>query len=142
MISAFLFIYLYLTVLKNFQAFWKHFVLSVFLFFFLTSLLEYNCFTMVCYFLLYNKVNQLYIYICSHISSLKCISCSTAYNRIFFFSTQLHRLLIGKFSPFTFHNNCYIVILLCIPFTVLYVYHLPSVSPLPSFFFFFAFLIF
>ena len=40
-----------------------------FVFFFLTSLLEYNCFTMVCYFLLYNKVNQLYIYICSHISS-------------------------------------------------------------------------
>ena len=30
--------------------------------FFLTSLLEYNCFTMVCQFLLYNKVNQLYIY--------------------------------------------------------------------------------
>ena len=27
--------------------------------FFLTSLLEYNCFTIVCYFLLYNKVNQL-----------------------------------------------------------------------------------
>ena len=39
-------------------------------FFFLTSLLEYNCFTMVCQFLLYNKVNQLYIYICSHIPSL------------------------------------------------------------------------
>ena len=39
-------------------------------FFFLTSLLEYNCFTMVCYFLLNNKVNQLYISICSHISSL------------------------------------------------------------------------
>ena len=39
-------------------------------FFFETSLLEYDCFTMVCYFLLYNKVNQLYIYICSHISSL------------------------------------------------------------------------
>ena len=36
--------------------------------FFLTSLLEYNCFTMVCQFLLYNKVNQLYI--CPHISSL------------------------------------------------------------------------
>ena len=35
---------------------------------FLTSLLEYNCFTVVCYFLLYNKVNQLYIY--PHISSL------------------------------------------------------------------------
>ena len=36
--------------------------------FFLTSLLEYNCFTVVCQFLLYNKVNQLYIY--PHISSL------------------------------------------------------------------------
>ena len=36
---------------------------------FLTSLLEYNCFTMVCQFLLYNKVNQLYIYIYPHISS-------------------------------------------------------------------------
>ena len=40
-----------------------------FLQFFLTSLLEYNCFTMVCQFLLYKKVNQLYIYICPHISS-------------------------------------------------------------------------
>ena len=37
---------------------------------FLTSLLQYNCFTMVCQFLLYNKVNQLYIHICPHISSL------------------------------------------------------------------------
>ena len=39
-------------------------------YFFLISLLEYNCFTMVCQFLLYNKVNQLYIYIYPHISSL------------------------------------------------------------------------
>ena len=39
-------------------------------FFFFTSLLEYNCFTMVCQFLLYNKVNQLYVYIYPHISSL------------------------------------------------------------------------
>ena len=37
--------------------------------YFLTSLLEYNCFTMVCQFLLHNKMNQLYIYICPHISS-------------------------------------------------------------------------
>ena len=43
---------------------------SVFLSFFKTSLLEYNCFKMVCQFLLYNKVNQLYIYIYPHISSL------------------------------------------------------------------------
>ena len=42
-------------------------------FFFLTSLLEYNCFTTVCYFLLYNRVNQLYINICPHISSLSCL---------------------------------------------------------------------
>ena len=41
-----------------------------FVFCFLTSLLEYNCFTMVCQFLLYNKVNQLYVYIYPHISSL------------------------------------------------------------------------
>ena len=42
--------------------------------FFLTSLLEYNCFTMVCQFLLYNKANQLYICIYPHISSLLCIA--------------------------------------------------------------------
>ena len=34
-----------------------------FFFFFLTSLLEYNCFTMVRRFLLYNKANQLHMYI-------------------------------------------------------------------------------
>ena len=38
--------------------------------FFLTSLLEYNCFTMLCQFLLYNKVNQPYAYIYPHIPSL------------------------------------------------------------------------
>ena len=44
--------------------------LFFFYFIFLTSLLEYNCFTMVCQFLLYNKENQLYIYIYPRISSL------------------------------------------------------------------------
>ena len=39
----------------------------------ITSLSQYNCFTMVCQFLLYNKVNQLYIYIYHHISSLLCL---------------------------------------------------------------------
>ena len=39
-------------------------------FFFLISLLEYDCFTMVCQFLLYRKVNQLYAYISPHIPSL------------------------------------------------------------------------
>ena len=42
----------------------KHFI------FVLTSLLEYNFFTMVCQFLLYNKVNQPYTYIYPHIPSL------------------------------------------------------------------------
>ena len=31
--------------------------------FFLIFLLEYSCFTMLCSFLLFSKVNQLYIYI-------------------------------------------------------------------------------
>ena len=38
--------------------------------FFLTSLLKYNCFTMLCQFLLYKKVNQLYAYIYPYIPSL------------------------------------------------------------------------
>ena len=41
--------------------------------FFLTLLLEYNCFTMVCQFLLYNKVNQIYIYMYPHISFFLCL---------------------------------------------------------------------
>ena len=45
---------------------WQNFCFVLFL----TSLLEYNCFTMVCQFLLYNKVNQLYIYIYPHLPSL------------------------------------------------------------------------
>ena len=42
-------------------------------FFFFTSLLEYNCFTVLCQFLLYNKVNQQYAYIYPHIPSLLCL---------------------------------------------------------------------
>ena len=48
----------------------KNDLLFCFVLFFKTSLLEYNCFTMVCQFLLYNKVDQLYIYICPDNSSL------------------------------------------------------------------------
>ena len=36
---------------------------DILFFTFFTSLLEYKCFTMLCKFLLYNKVNQLYVYI-------------------------------------------------------------------------------
>ena len=39
-------------------------------FFLYTSLLEYSCFTMLCQFLLYNKVNQLHAYVYPHIPSL------------------------------------------------------------------------
>ena len=42
----------------------------LFIYLFKTSLLEYNCFTMVCSLLLYNKVNQLYVYTYPHIPSL------------------------------------------------------------------------
>ena len=42
----------------------------VFCFFFNRSLLEYNCFTILCQFLLYNKANQPYAYTCPHIPSL------------------------------------------------------------------------
>ena len=46
-------------------------ILYLFLFFiFLTSLLEYNCFTMVCQFLLYNKVNQLHIHMSPYLFPL------------------------------------------------------------------------
>ena len=38
--------------------------------FFKTSLSEYNCFTLLCQFLLYNKVNQPNVYIYPHIPSL------------------------------------------------------------------------
>ena len=37
--------------------------------FFLYIFIGYNCFTMLCYFLLYNKVNQPYAYIYPHIPS-------------------------------------------------------------------------
>ena len=48
----------------------NNFCCSHLFYFFLISFWEYNCFTVVCQFLLYNKVNQLYIYIYPHISSL------------------------------------------------------------------------
>ena len=56
------------------------FARSPFYLFILTTLLEYNCFTMLCQFLLYNKVNHMYtyisyiyVYIYPHIPSLLCL---------------------------------------------------------------------
>ena len=47
------------------------FLFSMYSFFFFNrSLLEYNCFTILCQFLLYTKVNQPYAYTCPHIPSL------------------------------------------------------------------------
>ena len=48
--------------IKNFLAFGfieHHFLILVFNYF----LLKYGCFTMLCYYLLYSKVNKLYVYI-------------------------------------------------------------------------------
>ena len=65
-------IYLYADLLSGLSTTFKF----IFIFYnlyssiFLTSLVEYNCFTMLCQFLLYNKVNQLYVYIYPHIPSL------------------------------------------------------------------------
>ena len=58
-----------------FLFFFEYLQLMYFLsfFFFLTSSLEYHCSTMVCQLMLYNKANQLYIYICPRISSLLCL---------------------------------------------------------------------
>ena len=59
---------------------------------FLTFLLEYNCFKMVCQFLLYNKVSQLYIYICPHISSLLRLPPSLSHPSRWSQSTELNSL--------------------------------------------------
>ena len=53
----------------KFLGFSRYIYLFIYLYF-LASSLEYNCSTMVCQLLLYNKVNQPYIYIYPHISSL------------------------------------------------------------------------
>ena len=45
----------------------------IFLLFFLTSLLEYNCFTVLCQFLLYNKMSQLYAYVYPHNLPIMCL---------------------------------------------------------------------
>ena len=46
------------------------FIVLIYIYIFNRSLLEYNCFTTLCQFLLYNKVNQPYAQICPHIPSL------------------------------------------------------------------------
>ena len=56
--------YFHSSLIKNVQELGRSF------FFIFSSLLEYNCFTMLCQFLLYNKVNQLYVFIYPHIPSL------------------------------------------------------------------------
>ena len=59
-----------LFIRSDFCLFFLKFFQHFFKILFLTSLLEYNCFTMLSQFLLYNKVNQLYVYIYPRISSL------------------------------------------------------------------------
>ena len=54
---------MYLLIQFIYLFFWFSLLFIYLFIYLLTSLLEYNCFTMVCQFLLYNKVNQLYVYI-------------------------------------------------------------------------------
>ena len=63
---------------------------------FLTSLLTYNCFTLLCQFLLYNKVNQLYVYIYPHVPSLLCLP-PTLPRFVFNCSSQLSQHTISSF---------------------------------------------
>ena len=69
------------------------FIFFIFYFYFLTSLLEYNCFTMVCSFLLYNKVNHIHIHTHthtrSHISSLLRLPPSLSHSSRWSQSTEL-----------------------------------------------------
>ena len=44
-----------------------HNFLNFFQYFFCRWFLQYNCFVMLCYSLLYNEVNQLYVYIYTHL---------------------------------------------------------------------------
>ena len=61
---VFLFLFWFL-LYRHFPSFIKFFFS-----FFFTTLLDYNCFTMLCSFLLCNKVNQLYAYTYPHVPSL------------------------------------------------------------------------
>ena len=45
----------------------------IYIYIYINTFIDINCFTMLCCFLLYNKVNQLYLYIYPHISSLLCL---------------------------------------------------------------------
>ena len=75
--------------------------------FFLTSLLECNCFTMLCQFLLYNKVNELYIYIYPHIPSLLCLP---------------HTLPIPPLQVVTKHRADLPVLRGCFPLTIYFTF--------------------
>ena len=71
----------------------------VLLFFFFNIILEYNCFTMVGQSLLYNKVNQLYIYIYHlHISSLLRLPPSLSHPSRWSQSTELTSLCYAAAS--------------------------------------------
>ena len=52
---------------------WSH---SCIFLIFLLILCEYSCFTMLCYFLLYSKMNQLYVYTCA------VLSCSMVFDSL------------------------------------------------------------
>ena len=118
------------------------------------SLLEYNCFTIICLFLLYNNVNQPYAYIYPHIPSLLRLPPTLTIPHLYVFENHLADLpMLCCFFPlanyFTF-GCVYMLLLLSLHLnyplpshvlkSVLYVYifipAMPLGSSIPFFFFF------
>ena len=103
-------IYVYL-VLCNLITYVIHVThLDVSYYFFLTSSLEHNCFTMLCQFLLYNKVNQLYAYIYPHIPSLLRLPPSPSHYSRWSQSTELISLCYAAAS----HQLSILHLIVCI----------------------------
>ena len=129
------------THLSNFEG------LPCLLLLFFTSLLEYNCFTMLHQFLLYNKVNQLYIYISPHIPCLLGLPiptlqvvtnhradlpvlCSSFPLAIHFtFGSVYVSMLLSRFVPASPSTH----VLKSVPYVCIFIPALPLGSSLPFF---------
>ena len=77
-------------------------------------LLEYSCFTMLCQFLLYNKVNQLYVYIyplffgfpshLGHHRALSRVPCAIQFSLVINFIHSINSVYMSiPFSQFILH---------------------------------------
>ena len=132
----------------------RHFVVVVISFFKNRHLLEHNCFTIMCLFLLYNKMNQSYAYIYTHIPSLLSLPPTLPIPRLQVISKHQADLpvLCCCFSLFYIQQCIYVGATLtslqllsphCTLKSILYVYIFIPALPLGSsvpFFFLFQFL--